>query len=101
MSVATTNIGITRASITWAPPDPSLQNGVITHYTVALTDLMFGMPQLTYNTTLTSFNFTGLEEYAVYGCEVAAATVGGLGPFSTLLQFTTLEDGIKLNLSGF
>lgn len=91
-SVVVMTTGTTTANITWAPPDPNLQNGVIIYYTLILTDLMFGMPERVHNTTSTSFSFTGLEEYTRYGCKVAAATIGGLGPFSTPVRFTTFED---------
>ena len=83
----------TTASFNWIPPDPTLQNGIIVFYTVELTDLTFGTPDRIYNTTLTSFNFTGLEEYARYSFHVAAGTAIGLGPLSASLQITTLEDG--------
>ena len=85
--------GTTSANVSWAPPDPDLQNGIIIYYTVVLTDLMFGMPDQAYNTTLNYYYFTGLEEYARYAFQVAAATRGGLGPLSTAVRFTTFEDG--------
>lgn len=90
--MATIAIGTTVANISWAPPEAELQNGIVTQYTVMLTDLMFGMPSSLYNTTLTSFSLTGLEEYARYSYEVAASTAGGQGPFSAPVQFTTLEE---------
>ena len=88
-----TATGTTTASFNWIQPDPSLQNGIIVYYTVELTDLTFGRPDHVYNTTLTSFNFTGLEEYARYSFRVAAGTAVGIGPLSTSLQIMTLEDG--------
>jgi hypothetical protein len=91
MSPMTTATGTTTVSISWASPDPSLQNGVITYYTVVLTDVTFGMPTRVFNTTIPTITFAGLEEYAQYTYEVAAATVGGLGPYSTAVQFTTSE----------
>lgn len=84
--------GATSANISWAPPDPNLQNGIIIYYTVVLTDLMFNMPDRVDNTTLPYYTFTGLEEYARYAFNVAAATQAGLGPFSLALRFTTFED---------
>ena len=84
--------GITATGVSWAPPDSDLQNGIVIYYTVILRDLTFGTPERVYNTTLTTFTFTGLEEYTRYSYEVAAATVGGLGPSSMPIQFTTLED---------
>ena len=84
--------GTTTASATWTIPDPSLQNGIIVYYTVVLRDLTFGMPDHTYNVTLTSYNFTGLEEYSGYSFQVSAATIGGPGPLSSSVQFITQED---------
>ncbi len=99
MSVITMATGTTTANVSWTPPDSNLQNGVIVYYIVMLTDVMFGMPDRVYNVTLTSFNFSGLEEYATYECEVAAGTVGGLGPFSDPEIFTTFEDGKNLKFN--
>ena len=60
---------------------------------MVLVDVTFGTPDRVYNTTLTSFSFTGLEEYGRYSCQVAAGTVGGLGPVSNGITFVTFEDG--------
>lgn len=92
MGAVTMTIGINAANVSWTQPDSNLQNGIITYYTVVLTDITFGMPDRAYNTTLTTFSFTGLEEYVTYSYAVAAATIGGLGPFSAPVQFTTQED---------
>lgn len=82
----------TTANISWSQPDHSQLNGVITYYAVVLSDLIFGLPDRVYNTTLTTFSFTGLEEYGRYACQVAAATIGGLGPLSNPVTFTTFEE---------
>ena len=92
-SVVSMVSGASTASISWAQPDPNLRHGIIIYYTVLLTDLTFGVSQQVYNTTLTAINFTGLEEYATYACEISAATIAGLGPFNSPVQFTTFEDG--------
>lgn len=83
--------GTTTANISWSLPDPTQLNGIITYYTVVLVEQLFGLPDRVYNTTLTSFSFTGLDEYGRYRCQVAAATVGGLGPLSAPMTFTTFE----------
>ncbi len=90
-SVVTSVTGTTTASVAWSDPDPDLQNGIIVYYTILLVDVMFETPDRLYNTTLTSFNFSGLEEYARYSVLIAAVTVGGAGPFSTAVNFTTRE----------
>ena len=83
--------GTTSANASWAPPDPNLQNGIVTYYSVVLTDISFGMPDRVYNTTALYYEFTGLEEYGRYAFQVAAGTRAGLGPLSTAVMFTTQE----------
>lgn len=83
--------GTTTANVSWSDPDPTQLNGVITYYTVVLADQVFGLPDRVYNTTLSAFSFTGLDEYGRYVFQIAAATVGGLGPLSGPVGFTTFE----------
>jgi hypothetical protein len=90
--------GTTTANVSWSDPDSNQLNGVITYYTVVLSDLVFGLPDRVYNTTLTSFSFTGLDEYGRYGFQVAAATVAGLGPLSAPVAFTTFEASKSLTV---
>ena len=83
--------GTTTANVSWSEPDPTQLNGIVIYYTVVLADQIFGLPDRVYNTTLTSFSFTGLDEYGRYAFQVAAATVAGLGPLSAPITFTTFE----------
>ena len=84
----------TTLSITWQPPAPEGQNGVITSYTVQLTE------QPT-NTTFThqrsgshtEILISGLHPYYDYSCSIAAETSVGLGPFSVSFIVTTNQDG--------
>ncbi len=85
--------GTNNAFATWTPPSLDQSNGVILYYTVVLTDLTFGTPQLSFNTTNNAINWTRLEEYVRYSVQVSAATIAGLGPFSSPKDFLTLEDG--------
>jgi len=93
MSINASVSGTTTAAVSWVPPSPELRHGFILYYTVILTDLTFGSTQELFNTTSTALNITELEEYARYSCEVSAATIAGLGPFSPPVELTTLEDG--------
>ena len=40
-----------------------------------------------------SYSVSGLEEYCRYECQVAAGTIIGSGPFSSRVEFLTMEDG--------
>ena len=79
-------------NITWLPP--AIQNGVITYYTLIITEEQFNIGELIINSTTTNYMLTGLEEFNDYSCRVAAATRAGVGPFSEFILFTTLEDGM-------
>ena len=81
-------------SITWQPPIPEGQNGIITSYTVLLTELPTNTT-FTYqrNGSHTETVITGLHPHYDYRYAVAAATSVGLGPFSAPLILTTQQDG--------
>ena len=92
-------LGPTAISLSWQPPVPEGQNGIITSYTVLVTEL------LTNTTTTyqrdgshTELVITGLHPYYDYSCAVAAQTSVGLGPFGALITVTTHQDGESLQL---
>ena len=87
-------LGPTAISISWQPPAPEGQNGIITSYTVLITEV------LTNTTTThqrdgsrTEIVITGLHPYYDYSCAVAAQTSVGLGPFGAPFTVTTHQDG--------
>jgi len=92
-SLSTFMTGTTTVNISWSPPDLRTQNGPIISYTVVLSDLSFGMADQELNSTDLHLFISGLEEYGNYSVRVAASTVVGLGPYSPLVTFITLEDG--------
>ena len=57
-----------------------------------LYELVFGLSDISINVTSLSYTLTGLEEYNNYSFIIAAATVEGIGPYSTRINFTTEED---------
>ena len=79
-------------SLTWAPPQLEEQNGVITRYTVNVTNVNTGESVLLY-TTETSITVQQLTPFTAYLCSVAAETSVGLGPYTLALTVTTNEDG--------
>ena len=81
------------ASISWLPPLPDDQNGILRYYILRLVDERLGYDEVIINTTLTSHIFNDLEEYNLYSYSIAAATSAGVGMYSDQDQFTTQEDG--------
>ena len=81
-------------SITWQPPAPDGQNGVIVSYTVQLIERPTNTT-FTYQRggSHTEVFITNLHPYYEYSCSVAAETSVGLGPFSIPFILTTHQDG--------
>jgi receptor-type tyrosine-protein phosphatase Q len=88
-----TGISQTSTSLTlsWDPPSPEYQNGLIISYTINVTSLETGT-SIQYTTSSMSLTLTGLSPYSTYTCVVAAHTSIGIGPFTTQFTITTLED---------
>ena len=68
-------------SLTWTPPPPNQQNGVIIRYVVNVTHIDT-LETIQYYSTVTSITISGLDPYTTYVCVVAAETTIGVGPFS-------------------
>lgn len=81
-------------SITWQPPAPEGQNGIIISYTVLLNELPTNTTY-TYQRdgSHTEILITDLHPYYEYSCSVAAETSVGLGPFSVPFSLTTQQEG--------
>ena len=88
-----TLVGRRQATIAWQPPAFEDQNGVIVYYQIVALQFQFDIPDIRVNTNFTSHTLTNLEEYNQYAVMIAAATQVGVGPFSSSMNFTTLEDG--------
>ena len=82
----------TSAIITWDPPLPEEQNGIIIGYIINVTVAETGERfQLFSNST--SITVDTLQPFTTYLCIIAARTVIGTGPFSTVITLETPEDG--------
>ena len=66
---------------------------IIDFYELHVSGNEFGTPSKTLRTPNTVYTITGLEEYTLYTCWVAAGNEIGLGAASNSVDFTTLEDG--------
>lgn len=90
-----TSVTTTSLEISWTPPDPSRQNGIIQYYIVYVQQVE---PETTsdsttiYNSSSTSLSLTGLTPYTSHQVKVTAVTIAP-GPNSTVELFRTEEDG--------
>ena len=80
----------TTVTVSWRPP--TIDN--IIQYDIELSEEEFGLSTVRASTTGTSVTVTGLEEYNTYECKVASVSSSGAGPFSTPINFTTMEAGV-------
>ena len=78
--------------ITWSPPLPAFQNGMIRRYLICVTEIETGN-SFNYSTSLNLYMLHSLHPYYRYEIEVAAETIAP-GPFSTPFIVQTLTDGI-------
>lgn len=76
----------------WIPPAVEDRNGIISSYTISLTEAE--TEETTYfNSNQNSIHITGLMPFSTYFISVAASTSIGVGPFGTVLTVNTQEDG--------
>ena len=81
-SIAATTLTSTSVLLTWNPPLPDLQNGIITTYFVNMTELETGMASQLTVADATQLLIDTLHPYYVYNFYISAATVVGQGPYS-------------------
>ena len=91
------HVGRREATIAWQLPVFEDQNGVIVYYRLIASQSQFDIPDISVDINTTSHTLTNLEEHVQYLFMVAAATRIGVGPFSSPMNFTTLEDGISVH----
>ena len=92
-SVAATSVSSTTVLLTWNPPPPDLQNGIITTYYVNMTELETGMASQMIVAGATQLLIDILHPYYVYNFYISAATTIGRGPYSPVFSIQTPEDG--------
>lgn len=81
-------------TLSWMPPLLDEQNGVLTGYTLNITETGSGVTtQRTLPSSQTSITVTSLLPFTTYSYAISASTSVGPGPFNTLLTVTTPEDG--------
>ena len=92
-NLTTTVLSANIISVTWDPPVPIEQNGIITHYTLsyrgverdtASRDIILASDQ----SYFTNYILTELDEHTSYNISVSASTSAGTGPSSTVVTQT-------------
>lgn len=78
-------------TLAWEPPLPSEQNGNITNYIINMTTSEGHV--FSFRTNQNVFTFSDLEPYTVYHFVLAAESLSGQGPYSSVMPFRTGEAG--------
>ena len=78
--------------LSWQPPAPENQNGIIVHYKVNITEMETGRLLSFTAVNTTTLSVSTLHPFYTYTCIVAAVTVG-IGPYSTTVEVELPEDG--------
>ena len=85
----------TTVELSWNPPSPDEQNGVIVYYIIHITAIHPHMGEtFQQNCTMVSCNVSQLYPYHTYQFTVSAVTIAP-GPHSETSTVTTLESGMK------
>ena len=87
-----THITSTVINIMWDELASEDENGIIRYYLVNVTETNTGYHYQTTSTT-SDIALSNLHPYYTYSITVAAYTIEE-GPFSNLVSFTTLQDGM-------
>ena len=83
--------------LSWQPPAPENQNGIIIHYIVNITEMETGRLLSFTAVNTTTLSVSTLHPFYTYTCIVAAVTVG-LGPYSAPVEVELPEDGKLANI---
>ena len=82
----------TTLTLSWQPPAPENQNGIILHYIVNITEMETGIVFSYTAVNSTILTVPALHPFYNYTCIVAAVTVG-VGPYSAPAVIQMPEDG--------
>ena len=82
----------TELTLSWSLPPEEGRNGLITGYSINITNNATGEVEI-HSITVTRLSVPSLSPYTTYICSVAAQTSVGLGPYVSI-AVTTNESGI-------
>ena len=86
--------------LSWQPPAPENQNGIIVHYIVNITEMETGRLLSFTAVNITTLSVPMLHPFYTYTCIVAAVTVG-VGPYSATVVVELPEDGKQVHSEFF
>ena len=96
VNVTVIAVNSTVLRVNWEPVPAIAENGIITQYEIEYNQTTFSaaanFSTVTVNSTMLTVELTGLEEYVVYFIRVRAYTTVGAGPYSGVINQTTLQD---------
>ena len=84
--------------LSWNPLAAEHQNGDVLGYRITITAVETGTASQ-YNSTSTSLTISELHPYYTYQCKVAAFNSAGVGPFTTVVEKMTDQDGMYVSNS--
>ena len=90
LNITAESTSSTSIRVTWDPPLPADQNGIIVSYTV--TYVSSANTEMNETTSNNEITLEGLNIFEVYNITVSASTINGSGPFDFIVQRTD-EDG--------
>ncbi len=91
------DLGAYTIELTWEPPKPEDQNGVITSYSVTIVEAeTANVLELEIAQTQPVLVVHSLHPYYTYQCSVAAATTIGIGPTAEVTVVTDEQGEITL-----
>lgn len=97
-SVATQTLNSTALNITWAPPNVTMINGILTAYTIRITEVETGeMMQIVRDRQDTELTVASLHPDYWYSVDMSCNTSVGEGPFSAPRRTRLAEDGNYVN----
>ena len=91
LSLVVLNVTSTTIELDWEPPPLLHRNGVIGSYIILCSEIETN-ETIRSNSSTSEFIIRELHPYYNYECKVSAVTVG-VGPFSSTITVTTLQDG--------
>lgn len=93
-SLQAISVTATTVLLEWQPPADL--NIAVNMYSLTISEMQFGLSNITVTSTTTSRLVIGLQEFNNYTCELRAVGIYGIQSQPLTLEFVTLEGGEKL-----
>ena len=93
ISLIATPVSPTSFILNWEKPLENERNGDIVGYAINVTNLDTEQLQQISVGLISNYTFSNLKPFTIYESTISARTSIGLGPYSSSVYVTTLEDG--------